>query len=399
MPDSPKPPEGQSKPGDLAPSPEGIPRRDFKGILERAVSEGVTPGAVLLAGSLTEPGRVLTLSVGNLGRTRERVPTTLDALYDLASLTKVASTTALCLRALSMGPPPGYSGAGPFGLDSKLSSHFPDSPPDLSGISLRDLLSHQSGLPAWKPLYLNPPDIPYPERAKAVRLSILRERPLFKPGEGTLYSDLGFMLLGFILEQAFQESLPSLYRALLQEPLGLGPSCFSPRLCTVRPKTLPDIAPTEDGLRVGGPLDSKEARVLGAVPLGECHDDNARYLLGAAGHAGLFSSVSDLYATMRLFSSALAGESPLITQDLMREFLAPKKANNGSSRPLGFDILPLRKGSLRGHLGYTGATLWWSTDLDRVLILLANRVHPSSREQRMPKLRAALVECAFPELT
>jgi CubicO group peptidase (beta-lactamase class C family) len=132
--------------------------------------------------------------------------------------------------------------------------------------------------------------------------------------------------------------------------------------------------------------------------LGEPHDDNAAYLMGAAGHAGLFSTARDLLKIVASLSGASLGRHPSVDQGLMGEFMEPRKAADGSLRPLGFDMLPLRKGRLLGHLGYTGATLWWSPALGRVMVLLTNRVHPSARDLRIRDLRAALVDLIFPEL-
>jgi CubicO group peptidase (beta-lactamase class C family) len=390
---------------EIVAGPEGAPggalRARLAAILENAISLGVIPGAVLWAGPLLEgkyPGQPL--CVGSLGRTRERAPVTWDAMYDLASVTKLASTTLLFLLALSAGKAPSH-----LDPDARLKAVLPDVPADLRNVTIRQLLCHQSGLPAWAPIYLGPPFPNRRERVEAAKALVLRQRPLFRPGASTLYSDLGFMLLGFILESALgvegvmSPSLQFLFGILADIPLELKACRFSPRLHPEeKNSSLPPIAPTEDGLRVGGPLDSREAKIMGPVPLGACHDDNAAYLFGIAGHAGLFASVLDLHKILKTFAMDLQGPNLRIKQELLQEFLIPQQAKDGSLRPMGFDRLPLPKGTLVGHLGYTGATLWWSPVLDRGFILLTNRVHPSSREARMPELRKALIEEVFPEL-
>jgi CubicO group peptidase (beta-lactamase class C family) len=146
---------------------------------------------------------------------------------------------------------------------------------------------------------------------------------------------------------------------MVERPLSLRTTVFAPGLSQTGLK-LPPVAPTEDGFRVGGPLDYGGAPALGPVSLGVPHDDNANYLMGAAGHAGLFSCAEDLFKIMEGFERARQGLRPELKAEVMDEFLRPQKARDGSLRPLGFDILQLNNGSLVGHLGYTGTTLWWS---------------------------------------
>jgi CubicO group peptidase (beta-lactamase class C family) len=134
------------------------------------------------------------------------------------------------------------------------------------------------------------------------------------------------------------------------------------------------------------------------VPLGEPHDNNACYLFGAAGHAGLFSTAEDLFRAASALALAREGRHPGIDKGLLKECIMTHTAEDGSQRGLGFDIARLAKGRLCGHLGYTGTVLWWSPELDRVIILLGNRVHPTAREPRMPELRNRLISVLFSDI-
>jgi CubicO group peptidase (beta-lactamase class C family) len=183
---------------------------------------------------------------------------------------------------------------------------------------------------------------------------------------------------------------------MVSSPLDLKATLFSP--LKAGGETAPGpVAPTEDGLRAGGPLDYPGVPFLGAVSPGVVHDDNARYLGGAAGHAGLFSRAEDLFQIAASFARSSSPAAPKRQKELLAEFLTPRRASDGKSRPLGFDVLALNKGSLFGHAGYTGTAWWWSPHLDRVMILLCNRVHPTSRGIGAAELRRSLVEASFPE--
>jgi CubicO group peptidase (beta-lactamase class C family) len=253
-------------------------------------------------------------------------------------------------------------------------------------------------------------DAPPPERRRRALARLSELAPPLRPeapAAPTLYSDLGFILLGFLLEDLAQDALPRLFQKEIAGPLALSAAFYSPRLiplpsglASAPPKgaALP-IAPTEDGFRIPGPLTEKGLPLRGAVPLGRCHDDNAAYLGGAAGHAGLFASAPALWGILRSWALGFRGEGGLISAETLRLFLAPPKSRGGT-RALGFDF-PFGVGDKSsfwvGHHGYAGATLWWNPPRDWALILLANRVHPTSREGRLPLLRQKIAALLFKE--
>jgi CubicO group peptidase (beta-lactamase class C family) len=284
-------------------------------------------------------------------------------------------------------------------LDAPLSSFGWEGPRDTVSLTLRQLLSHRSGLPAWRPLYLIPEGRPKLRPARA-REAALRERPLFPPGQGTLYSDLGFMLLGFFLEEIFGARLPEIFRREIAEPLGLASARFSPRQAPEGRRGRPGpVAPTEDGLRCGGPLDWPGVPILGPVPPGRVHDDNAAWLGGAAGHAGLFAQAADVALIVSSWLAALGGKGGIVPGGALREFCSLQgPAGESGRRALGFDAAarPGGRRLLFGHKGYTGAMAWFDPERGDAAILLCNRVHPSSRRGGMEALRARLAELAFP---
>ncbi|MDR1546824.1 MAG: beta-lactamase family protein [Deltaproteobacteria bacterium] len=340
-------------------------------LLAAAVAAGVFPGCVLVWGRPVQ-GFSQMACAGTRGLTRGRIPVEPSLLYDLASLTKILSTTSLLMRAVDQGLA---------ALSTRLGALDWPLPPDLSQLTLLDLLTHQSGLPSWRPYHQNP-ELREPARLKA---AILSERPLFRPQQMTLYSDLNFLLLGLFLTEVFGVDLATLFRREVADTLGLRRLGFCP--------AGDDIAPAEDGPRLGGPLSWPAAPVLGPTPLGRPHDDNAAFLGGAAGHAGLFGSAAEIWRVVVDWAAAEAEDAGrLVRQDTLRDFLKIRTPAEGPGRGAGFDIGlgPLLEA--RGHLAYTGCSLWWSPETDQAFALLCNRVHPTARGSRMEAFRRELAE-------
>ena len=159
-----------------------------------------------------------------------------------------------------------------------------------------------------------------------------------------------------------------------------------------------DIAPAEDGFRTGGPLTLTGLPVLGPVPLGRVHDDNAAYLGGAAGHAGLFASAAGLWRIVGVFMESFFHGSPYVSKETAREFIKERRAKDQSRRALGFDVFDKPGGGLLfGHLGYTGTSVHFDPEGGGALVFLTNRVHPTSRNSRMDSVRKGLLELCFGE--
>ncbi len=317
-----------------------------KDVLDEAVSRKVFPGAAAEVGG--PGGPAWQYATGTLSYGASSPPATNDTIYDLASLTKVLCTTTLVMRQVQDGR---------LSLDTPLSELLPawrGGGRDV--VTLADLLAHASGLPAWLPLYETCTGRAQFEQA----ISAL---PLeFPPRSASVYSDLGFMLLGFVLEDIGSASLARQFEALGAEGLGFG----------IAAGDVWRTAPTQQ--------DEWRGRLL----RGEVDDRNAYALGGVAGHAGLFGTAHGVGSLARRLMQGLEGdESALgVTPGTLRTFVT-RVAVPGSSRALGWDtMLPTSSCGSRlsprafGHTGFTGTSLWIDPERRFYAVLLANRVHP-----------------------
>lgn len=337
--------------------------------LNKACQEKVFPGCVFVYGRPRFRERRV-IFTGLRGLTRNREAVTKDLVYDLASLTKVLSTTSLLMMAIDLGL---------IKLSTSLGALDWEVPDDLKAVTILDLLSHRSGLPPWRPYWADQ-GLAQKERLKA---TILRERPLFERGQGRLYSDLNFMLLGFLIEELLNDQIAELFEEKIAKKLNLSLASFNSANLK--------LAPTEDGPRVGGPLDYPGLKMLGPVPLGRVHDDNAALLGGAAGHAGLFSSALDVWSIIEDWAQSQAVDQGfLVSQRTILSFLSEASSQGRPPRAAGFDIGQGLLEGFRGHLGYSGGSFWWNPLHDKAYVLLCNRVHPTARGSKMDSFRAAL---------
>jgi serine-type D-Ala-D-Ala carboxypeptidase len=351
--------------------------------LQLAVDEGVFPGAVLAVrhqGTL-----VYQQAAGRLSFAPAAGAASVETVYDLASLTKpLATTTAIVLLAQRKK----------LDLDSPIKDWLePLSGTPVGSTPVTHLLSHSSGLPGWRPFYerLSTGDLSRDgqvdrERAKAAVISYIRDEPLlYQAGTRSLYSDLGFMLLGFIVERVAARSLAAFCEDEVFGPLGAVPLGYRPNGTSV-PDVLPGaghaIAATED--------DPWRGRVL----YGEVHDENAYALGGIAGHAGLFGTAGAVLAISSTWLAAYWDETSLLDPALVRRFAGRQWAIPDSSWALGWDTpsAPSSAGtyfsdSSFGHLGYTGTSLWIDPTRRLEIVLLSNRVHPTRRNERIRRFR------------
>lgn len=381
------------------PAPTGWP--SVARYLDSIVASGAAPGAVL---GVSYRGHHYFHGTGRLGEDDPTVPDS-ATLYDLASLTKVVALTTLAVEAVETGR---------LSLDSTVVHYLPAfalgrtpdslaaSPPNRGAVTIRHLLTHSSGLPAWRPLYQ--------ETASRVEAFALADTtPLAAaPGAVFVYSDIGAILLTQIIEQLEASRLDTLFADRVAAPLGLTDTRYLPPV-----SELPRIAPTEN--------DPWRGRVL----RGEVHDENASRLDGVSGHAGLFSSARDLVrfadwllATEREEASAAPGGAGAtdgngslhlpIAPGLLRYFTTRQELPPGSSRALGWDTPSgessggkyLAQASF-GHTGFTGTSIWIDPSRELAIVLLSNRVHPSRTNQRWGPVRALVanrvVEVLAPE--
>jgi CubicO group peptidase (beta-lactamase class C family) len=357
-----------------------------------AVSDGTVPGLVVGA---TDQGRQrLRASWGWAALEPHRVPATVETIYDVASLTKAIATSILAMQAVRDGR---------LALATSVADLLPELPraPDDSAwrraMQVHHLLSHSAGFPAHRPFH----ELPGVTRARILNAAA-REPLLYPPGQQSLYTDIGFMLLGWILERVADDTgLESLFERGVARPLGLSVTRF------VR---------TDDGgaararLLGAGTVAATErvsAGTGGRILVGEVHDPNAFAMGGVAGHAGLFSNLDELDA----LAEALVldwqghGSERLVPRDLLREFWTPAGVPHSTWR-LGWDgpapTGPSQAGQLLsrssvGHLGFTGCSLWIDPERARWIVILGNRIHPSvPTDGRFrafrPRLHDAIVE-------
>ena len=249
-------------------------------------------------------------------------------------------------------------------------------------MTVEQLLLHTSGLPSWKPLY---------ETCKSYRelLKAILETPLeAEPGSLYRYSDLGFILLGELAAKTGGKPLAALEEELVFRPLGMKNTLRNPPASRKK-----RIAPTE--------LDKETKEYIH----GKVHDENARAGEGITGHAGLFSTSSDLSRLARELLLALKGKSRRLDRKVIENFIRCKNSPGGSSRALGWDT-PSKKSSVGelasrnsfGHTGFTGTSIWIDPENDLYIILLSNRVHPTRQNRKISNVRRAFANEAVSAL-
>ncbi|MFE0131468.1 serine hydrolase domain-containing protein [Streptomyces sp. NPDC059037] len=286
----------------------------------------------------------------------QRVPARTDTPFDLASLTKLFTTVA-AMQQLERGT---------LGIDALVSAYLPEFTAAAEHrISVRQLLTHTSGLRPELPLYACPDD--------RARLDALRsEAPSAEPGTH-VYSDLNMLLLQHVLERITRRPLDVLVREGITRPLGMAATGFGPR---------PDAAATEDQRTPWAKADRGMLR-------GDVHDENAWALGGVAGHAGLFSTVRDLAVFCRaLLCGGSYGTARILGPDFVELMLAAPGLGFGLDQEWFMGSLAGRGAA--GHTGFTGTSLVMDPATDTFLILLANTVHPRRRSADSgPRARAA----------
>jgi CubicO group peptidase (beta-lactamase class C family) len=348
-------------------------------IVEAAVAERAFPGGVLAVGR----GGVLVhlRAFGRLSYDPGAAEVATDTLYDLASLTKVVVTTTLSMILVDEGK---------LNLDARVHAFFPAfSGPAKERVTVRHLLTHSGGLQWWAPLYKE-------VQGKAAYLGRIVAMDLaYDPGARSVYSDLGIILLGDILERLSGASFEEQAQRRVLQPLAMKDSRYRP------PAALVDrIAPTEN--------DAWRGRVV----RGEVHDENALALGGVAPHAGLFGTAPDLahLAQALLDGGSFAGRR-IVSRGTV-ELFTERAGIPASSRALGWDTPTDESGqrsstpgqpgyssagslfSARsfGHTGFTGTSMWMDPERGLYVILLTNRVHPTRENNQIRGTRAQVAD-------
>lgn len=363
--------------------------------LNRAVADGIFPGAVLAVRCGDRP--VSRFYAGHLSTVPPGSPVSTSTMYDLASLTKpLATVTALVLLMQK----------GTCRLDDRVADHLPEcTDASIGSATIRHLLTHSSGLPGWRGFYeWLSPDGTIPsssgerEQAKQAMLSLIRsEVPVYERGTRSLYSDLGFILLGLIVERNSGQSMSDYFLDHIVRPLG------GPRIGFILPDrrhAFSDSANDETSGVAPTEVDAWRGHLL----CGEVHDQNAAALGGEAGHAGLFGTADAVLAISGEWLRAYYGRATILDRTLVQEFTRRQKPEGSSSWALGWDTVSMPSSAGRyfaarsfGHLGYTGTSVWIDPVRDLEVVLLSNRVHPSSRNEAIREFRPAIHDLVYQE--
>lgn len=328
-------------------------------LLGAATDDGYPAGATFAI--VDADGELITTFAGSACLVGTEIPTAYTTHYDLASLTKVVCTVPLVMVLAERRQ---------WDLDDPV-SRWLDGFPN-TGITLRQLLTHTSGLPAHREFYR------LAGGADAIRAAVYGEASAARGPAEVCYSDLGFMLLGWALESCAGMPLDQLFATTIAEPLGMQATCFRPP-AQDRPLT----AATE--------LDGDQRLQPGLV-WGEVHDGNAWALGGVAGHAGLFGPTGDL---VKYASALLAPEDhPVLQAASIAEMTRRQAGGPPDLRALGWRLDARDWGPwpprTHWHTGFTGTSLLIAPELGIAVVLLMGGVHPSRRPEQQLALRATV---------
>ncbi len=338
-----------------------------KKVIEESIADRAFPGASV--GILHKGRVVMHESFGTMTYANTSPKTPINAVYDMASLTKVMATT-MCIMKL-------YD-EGKIGLEDSVTKYIPEFSANGKGhILVKNLLLHNSGLAAFRQYDLKV------KGSEAALKALWDEKLPYKTGDSTVYSDLGFITLGEIIRKITGKALDSYFADAIVRPLGLVSSTFNPD-SVLRLRTMPTENDTTWKQDFKRPL---------------VHDPRAALLHGVAGHAGLFSNVEDVLRVMKMLTEpdkTLINGKPFLKPETVKLFttrFSPK-----STRALGWDTKAAEKCSCGdyfsatsfGHTGFTGTSIWYDPEKQLCVVLLSNRVHPTSENNKIRAVRPLL---------
>ena len=338
--------------------------------LEQFVESRAFPGAVYAVGH-----RNVLVELGAVGTTSydpgaPAMPP--DAIFDLASLTKVVATATVAMCAVE---------SGRLRLEYPVRAYVPEfSGPGKEAVTVRHLLLHTSGLPAYVRFFLEFDAADSgPETRAAILGKILATELEASPGERYAYSDLGIILLGEVLDRALGESYEEYARREIFTPLGMNETRWNP--------------PSEWRRRIP-PTEQDPWR--GRLAWGEVHDENAAAMGGVSTHAGLFSTASDLAKLAQmLLNGGTYAHRRIVARSIVDRWTRRQNDPEGSSRALGWDTGHPSQSWMMfserafGHTGFTGTSIWIDPQRDLFVILLTNRVHPTRENTQIREARIA----------
>ena len=348
---------------------------------------------------MTSSGKQFTETCGWIDPENQKIPARNDTLFDLASVTKLFTTATfmqLCAAGEVMVDDPvsallpdfvGFRQIKPF-EEPLISGAFRDvsdgftGPVDAEKITFRQLLSHSSGIPAWRPLYLEP-DV------RTAKQAVLKTFFSYEPGTNVVYSDLNLMLIGWSIEALTGLSLDNAVRQLVTEPLNLRQTRFVPKVDSRNPVA---IAPTEI-------CHWRKRRLIG-----EADDENAGFFNGVLGHAGLFTTASDLAS----FGAAFLPPFSFLPFEVVFEMTHSQAISKDGlmNRGIGFQLwsndstasfFPFST-EVFGHTGFTGTCLWVDPQREISVALLTNEVWNGRYNRKIAPFRLSVFKSLLDEL-
>jgi CubicO group peptidase (beta-lactamase class C family) len=336
--------------------------------MTQAITDNVFPGAVLC---VSHQGSIVFAKAYGCANVFTQSKMTRDTIFDLASLTKPLATTLAIMMLIQRNQ---------LDLEQPLGSllhRFKDSAK--GPIKIKHLLRHNSGLPDYRPYYKILAPLESQLRKDALK-DLLLEEPLIQPiAKGVLYSDLGFMILRWVIETVSGQRLDHFVDQMIYQPLGIE-NLFFVDLDSESRKG--QFAATER-------CPWRKVLLEGAV-----HDENAYIVGGIDGHSGLFGTADDLHILLKVLLAAFQGQTGrhLINKDLVQRFF---ERDDETGRALGFDTPSLSRSSTGkyfskksvGHLGFTGTSFWIDLERSVAVILLTNRVHPTRDNEKIRDFR------------
>lgn len=353
-------------------------------LVAQGIREGVFPGSVLLA---AKGGDIqIFIKKGKRSLTPESALMYQDTVFDLASLTKPLGTALALMKLVDDR----Y-----ISLDQQLGDLIDYRlPENLKVITVRLLLCHSAGFDAWKPYYLLFTGRRNRGRKDFLRDLIIKDPTAYTPGEGCLYSDLGFMILEWVIEKiSGMEMHTFLYRVFFK-PLGLKKIFFGG-------------TPTSRSFRKEQYAATEECQWRKRVIQGEVHDENAFAVGGYSGHAGMFGTARETHILANLLREHFLGyRKDFLKPQTVKEFFTRQRLCEGSTWALGWDTPTSGNSSSGrffsrnsvGHLGFTGTSLWMDLEKDVTVVFLTNRIHPTRKNERIREFRPLLHDAVMEEL-
>jgi len=323
-------------------------------VLQAAIADSVFPGAQVAV--VRNDSLIASRCFGRQTYSDESPEVTTETLYDIASVTKVAATTVTAMKLYEQNM---------IKLDIPVKSYLPEFHGEMKdSVTLRHLFTHSAGMHWWADLWNQ-------AKNREEALKYIYQLPLdYTPGDSMIYSDLGIIMIGEVIETVTGKSIDELAAELIYQPMGMNNTMYNP------PKSLLSrIAPTE----IGGSMNR-------GLIHGDVHDENTYFFNGISTHAGIFSTTEDLAALAQmLINGGIYRHHRFFSPQTVKYWASRQNIPIGSGRALGWDTPADEKSSAGdyfskgsfGHLGFTGTSLWVDPKRKIAIVLLTNRVHPT----------------------